>query len=193
MVGADFAGAESQMRAAVELVEVEQQLLEGVVRRGTATEQGVLPAGVEPVVVKPGAESLGHRALGFIHAAHQLVIEPVLQRLGVSHRQLCVLVFGLEVMEHRRIIEVAEPTELVGAKLPMAVLGPGDLRRPRWLGNPKRRNGCGGPTLTRRKAQSRGSAGWLAASLIDSHGSPVAVERNNRRRGRQSQADVTRW
>src|ERR1041385_3020734 len=110
MAGADFAGAKPQVRTAVELVEVEQQLLARVISRDSA-EQGILTPSLVPGVIAPAAEALRDRRVGFVDPTHQLMVESVLQWLGMAHDAPCVVVLGLEVLKNGRVVEVAKPVE----------------------------------------------------------------------------------
>src|ERR1043166_6285041 len=101
MAGADFAGAKPQVRAAVELVEIEQQLLARVISRDSAAEQGILAPSLVPGVIAPAAEALRDRRVGLVDPTHQLLVESILQWLGMAHDALCVVVLGLEGLKHR--------------------------------------------------------------------------------------------
>src|SRR6266545_1025083 len=163
MVGADFTGPDPKVGTVTELVQIEQQLFGRALAVGTPAEQGILLARLEPAVVEPGPELLGHRAVAFLSSADQLAKELLLQLLGMAHCKRGVLVLRLEIAEHGRIVTDLEPVELVLAEVAMVPLHPGDLLGARWLGKRERSGRCEGAALACRQTQGGSGAGRQAA------------------------------
>jgi len=121
-----------KLLVARQLVLIEVDLFCGLERALLATEDRVvlplLRARVIPVAVLP----VRHRRVGFLDAAHQLLVDRLLQRFGVPHARGGVGVLGLEVLDHLGIRLLAKPEVVVGARFVVKNLEARLDRRDRW-------------------------------------------------------------
>ena len=100
VVGADLEGAHPEIVVSGrELVEVQQDLFRRAVGFQTATEDRVLPAGFGPVVVEPAVPRHRNREILLLDPAAQLLVEPLLKRLGAPHDRFGVPVLRLEIRQ----------------------------------------------------------------------------------------------
>lgn len=172
-----FAGTQAEMRTRGELIEIQKNLLWRPFADRLAAEDWILPAGFEPLVVEPGADSVGYRFVGFVGAPEQLEIEAFLEGLGVLHGQRGVVVFGFEVLENGWMITLLEPVKLVFTPVAVPEIDPLELSRAGWVG--QRNSAAGGGSRTVARRETDGScARREAAKTIGVHSGLGAVQRN---------------
>ena len=96
-----------------ELVHVQQRLLGGIGLVTMPAEDGILRPGLGPGVVEPAVFARGHRQIRLLDPSPQLLVEPLLETLGVPHDPVGVAVLRLEVGQDFRILAVPEPEVFV--------------------------------------------------------------------------------
>ena len=96
-----------------ELVQVQQHLLGRIRLVTTPAEDGILRPGLGPGVVEPAVFARGHRQIRLLDPSPQLLVEPLLETVGVPHDPVGVAVLGVEVGQDVRILAVPEPEVFV--------------------------------------------------------------------------------
>ena len=133
VVGADLEGAHPEIVVSGrQLVEVQQDLFRRAVGFQTATEDRVLPAGLGPVVVEPAVPRHRNREILLLDPAAELLVEPLLKRLGAPHDRFGVPVLGLEIRQDLRIVPVPQPVVLIDPALAVDRVDVGDRTGERW-------------------------------------------------------------
>ena len=169
MIRAYLAGSQPKMRTGAQLVEVEDYLLWCAIRRRFAAEQGILPAGLEALVVKAGTETLGYRLVRLFSAAQELQVKPLLKRLGMLHRESGIVVLVREILEHPGMAAVLEPMELVLSPVSMAHIHPLHLGGGWGVGKDNWATRRSRKPLACREIQGYSGTLWQATEMVGLH------------------------
>ncbi len=138
-----------------DLVEVQHDLLVGIQRAVLAGQDAILQPLLCARVIEVVALAHRDREIGLLDAREHLVVQLLLQRLGVLQERLAMDVLGLEMSGDRRCALLAQPVVIIDPRVAVN----GDLVR--VLGGYRRchRLDIGHGGLLRRHAGGRGAPG----------------------------------
>ena len=117
-------------------VHVEQDVLwrRCLTGSGLTAQDRVLLAGFGAAVIEPAAQPVRHGQVGFLDAPQHFPVERVLERFERPGDCCGVGVLGLQVVDHRRVLLVAQPVVVVYPLIAVLAQQCGVLGRDRRVG-----------------------------------------------------------